>query len=411
MTRSQMRFQVCRCSLVRRGANIAAALSIVSCFSDNPVVPPTNSPPLAVLGLGAVPERYTGEVWVRGNVAYTTTWGFRESPGNAIKIWDVAGDVPKLVNTVIVPNASTLGDIQTSDDGRLLIVATEFSPGSIMIYSLADPVNPQLISRYTTALTNPGVHTAEVQRVNGTLHAFLSVDPGGGSAARLVIVDLSDPSAPTQVFTAVMGSPYVHDVFVRDGILITALWNQGITIWDLGGAGSGSVSNPVALGNVVTVGGAVHNVWWYHNAITGAKRYAFVGEEGPGAIGSSAIGDIHVVDVSNFASPREVAFFHLDGAGTHNFSVDENRGILYAAYYNGGVRAIDITGDLSSCSPANKAPDGRCDLASIGRELAHGPGDGRPVYVWGVQLSGGKVYASDMLNGLWKLGVASIPPG
>ena len=265
------------------------------------------------------------------------------------------GERADLVDSVIVPNASTLGDIQTSDDGQLLIVATEFSPGSIMIYSLANPVKPQLISRYTTALTNPGVHTAEVQRVNGTLYAFLSVDPGGGSQARLVIVDLSNPAAPTQVFTAVMGVPFVHDVFVRDGILITALWNQGITIWDIGGAGSGTVSNPIALGNVVTVGGKAHNVWWFHNAVTGEKRYAFVGEEGPGAIGASSSGDIHVVDVSNFAAPREVAFFHVDGAGTHNFSVDESRGILYAAYYNGGVRAIDITGDLSSCDAANKS--------------------------------------------------------
>ena len=116
-----------------------------------------------------------------------------------------------------------------------------------------------------------------------------------------------------------------------------------------------------------------------------------------------------MVDVSNFASPREVAFFHLDGAGTHNFSVDEVRGILYAAYYNGGVRAIDITGDLSSCDAADRSVDGRCDLAKMGRELAHGLQDQEPVYVWGVQLSGGRLYASDMLNGLWKLGEASFP--
>jgi hypothetical protein len=254
------------------------------------------------------------------------------------------------------------------------------------------------------------VHTAEVQRVNGKLYAFLSIDPGGGNPARLVIVDLSDPAAPTQVFTAEMGSPLVHDVFVSDGILITSLWNQGITIWDIGGVGAGTVANPVPLGSLATVGGQVHNVWWYHNAVTDEKRYAFVGQEGFGLVGSSSTGDIHVVDVSNFSSPREIAFYHLDGAGTHNFSVDEVRGILYAAYYNGGVRAIDITGDLSSCDAANRSVDGRCDLAGMGRELAHGLQDQGPVYVWGVQLSGGRLYASDMLNGLWKLGEASFPP-
>jgi hypothetical protein len=405
-----MRFPNATGSLRRLAVLCAAALFSLGCFSDNPVTPPTDSQPLVTLGNGLVADRYTGEVWVRGNTAYTTTWGFRMTSGNAINIWDVAGDVPTLVNIVIVPNASTLGDIQTSDDGQLLIVATELTPGSIMIYSLADPRNPQLITRYNTPLTNPGVHTAEVQRVNGKLYAFLSIDPAsGGTPARLVIVDLTDPAVPTQAFTAVMGAPFVHDVFVRDGILFTALWNQGIAIWDIGGVGAGSVSNPVMLGTLATVDGKAHNIWWYHNATTGEKRYAFVGEEGPGAIGSQSSGDIHVVDVSNFASPREVAFYHLDGAGTHNFSVDESRGILYAAYYNGGVRAIDIKGDLSSCDAAHKDPKfGRCDLGRMGRELAHGPAGVEPVYVWGVHLSGGRLYASDMLNGIWKLSEAPL---
>jgi hypothetical protein len=97
---------------------------------------------------------------------------------------------------------------------------------------------------------------------------------------------------------------------------------------------------------------------------------------------------------------------HLPGAGTHNFSVDETRGILYAAYYNGGVRAIDVSGDLSSCDAASKS-GGRCDLGKMGREIASGPNGIGPVYVWGVQLAGGRVYASDMLNGIWKL--APVP--
>jgi hypothetical protein len=137
--------------------------------------------------------------------------------------------------------------------------------------------------------------------------------------------------------------------------------------------------------------------------VTGEKRFAFVGEEGPGSIGATSFGDIHVVDVSNLASPREVAFFHLDNAGTHNFSMDESRGILYAAYYNGGVRALDVSGDLSSCNAAQKSADGRCDLGKMGRELPFPPVDIGPVYIWGVQLLAGRVYASDMLNGIWKL--------
>src|SRR3954464_3727734 len=386
---------------------VAAAASVFACGSDKAVDPPGAEGSLALIGHGPVSDRYTGEINVRGNIAYTTTWGLRSDFGNAVKIWDVSENTPQLVDSLIVDFASTLGDVQVTDDGELLVVATELSGGSIMIYSLADPAHPQLITRYTTPLTDPGVHTAEVQRVNGKLYAFLCIDPASSSPARLVVVDLSTPASPQQVFSAAMGSPYVHDVYVRDGILITALWNQGITMWDIGGGGrGGTVSNPVQLGNVVTVGGKAHNVWWYHSA-SGEKRYAFVGEEGPGSIGSSSIGDIHVVDMSDMSAPREVAFYHLSGAGTHNFYVDETRGILYAAYYNGGVRALDVNGDLSTCDAANKSADGRCDLGKMGREVASGPTGVGAVYIWGVQLSGGYVYASDMLNGIWKL--APVP--
>jgi hypothetical protein len=368
---------------------------------------------LQVSGRSGVDERYTAEVWVVGNVGYTTTWGARTlngviARGNAVKIWNVAGATPVLVDSLIVPDATTLGDVQASDDGKLLVVATEFTPGSIVIYDLTNPAKPQFVSRFTSQNTSPGVHTAEVQRVNGKLYAFLSVDPGGGQAARLVIVDLSNPAVPTEVLSKVMGNPFVHDVFVRDGILMTALWNDGISIFDIGGGGKGgTIANPVLIGSVRTIWGTVHNRWWYRDA-SGTKRYAFVGQEGPGSIGFSSIGDIHVVDVSDLANPREVAFFSVPGAGTHNFSMDEARGLLYAAYYNAGVRVLNVKGDLENCDASMKSGDGRCDLGKMNREAGRGLTDSSfPVYVWGVQLTGGKVYASDMLNGLWKL--APVP--
>ena len=355
-------------------------------------------------------DRFTAELTVRGNYAYTSTWGQRSAGnfGNVINVWNVSGGTPTLVRSVTVTgsNVTTTGDLQVSDDGSLLGVATERTNGSIVIFSLADPASPTEISRFTSPNTTDGVHTAEVQRVNGKLYAFLSVDPGltADRPARLTIVDLSNPAAPTEVFSQVMGDRYVHDVFVRDGILFTALWDGGLTLWDIGGAGRGGTpANPVQLANVKTLGGRVHNVWWFHDPTTGAKRYAFVGEEGPGVVPTTSRGDVHVVDVSDMTKPREVAFYHVPGAGTHNFSMNEAEGILYAAFYNGGVRALDVRGDLSACSAAQKAADGRCDLTKMGRELAVGLLDQGTVYVWGVQVSGSYVYASDMWNGLWKL--------
>jgi hypothetical protein len=176
-------------------------------------------------------------------------------------------------------------------------------------------------------------------------------------------------------------------------------WNTGVIIYDVGhGIGSGLPGAPIEVGRLLTstggikAGAAVHNGWWFHNPVAGENRYLFIGQEGPGAVGSVSSGDIHVVDVSDLANPAEVAFFHLDGAGAHNFWMDEERQILYAAYYNGGVVALDVSGTLSG------------DLS--GRLIARiTPGGIGNTYVWGVQLAGGSLYAIDMLSGLWQLKV------
>ncbi|MBW8768531.1 MAG: hypothetical protein JF589_02105 [Gemmatimonadetes bacterium] len=373
----------------------------------------TQSNAMTVLGCGDVkPKRITGEIYVRGTTGYTTTWN-NGSATSAIYVWDVAGNVPKLVDSVTVAGASTLGDVVVTPDGKYLVVATEYAGGSIAIYGLTDPRKPQFVSRFANAETTPGVHTAEVGAVNGRLYAFLCIDPGA-SPAKLVIVDITDANAPQQVYSRTIGTPYVHDTFLRDGILFLGLWNGGVAIWDLGGGGMGGTpSNPVDIGLVQTANGHVHNIWWLKDPVTGSSRYAFVGEESPGSVGTSSSGDIHVIDVSNMSSPREVAFYTVAGAGTHNFSVDEQNGILYAAYYNGGVRAIDVRGDLGTCTVAQKsAPVNQavqlCDLTKMGRELAVGLKDrSNNVYVWGVQYLNGFVYASDMLNGIWKLQAVS----
>jgi hypothetical protein len=392
----------------------ATSIALAACGSDSPTgTKPFTGPALSVLGRGDMNARYMAEVWTRGNVAYTTTWGAKANVvGNAVHIWNIAGDKPVLVDSLIVENATTLGDVQVSDDGKLLVVATERANGSIVLYNLANPLKPVRITRYLTDNTKNGVHTAEVARANGTLYAFLSVDTPG---AHLTIVDLSDPANPREVLTKIIGSPFIHDVFVRDGLMFTALWNDGVTIYDIGGGGKGGTpAAPVQIGNVKTLawspalgGSEAHNVWWFQDAAGGpnAKRFMFVGEEAPGSqsILNSSNGDIHVVDISNMSAPREVAFYHVDNAGTHNFSVDEQRGVLYAAYYNAGVRALDVRGDLSTCTDAQKSGDGRCDLKKMGREMAAGLTDVGSVFVWGVHFDGSFVYASDMMNGIWKL--------
>jgi hypothetical protein len=400
----------------------AALAAMVACGSDGtgPGVVAIDTGPCpqptapGALGLGCVAERFTGELNVRGSWAYTTTWGRRGTVvGNAVKVWNVAGARPLLVDTLRLEGATTTGDVQVSDDGRLLVVATERTGGSLAIYGLDDPAHPALITRYTTENTLAGVHTAQVDRVNGRLYAFLSIDPQGAQPSKLVIVDLSDPAHPAEASVLTIGRPFVHDVFVRDGLLFTAEWNDGLGIWDIGGGGrGGSPAGPVRMAQAAVTGGAVHNVWWLHDA-AGGKRWIVTGEEQPGVIGSASAGDVHVLDAADLLHPREVAFFHVEGAGTHNFSVNEATGTLYAAYYNAGVRALDLRGDLSACAADQKAADGRCDLARMGRLLGRALDQGdlpQPVYVWGVQYTDGRLFASDMQNGLVRLDPAGLKP-
>jgi hypothetical protein len=373
-----------------------------------PLVSSTTIPSgtLPAVGGCAVLTRYTGEIAVRGSTAYTTTALNRIDRGNAVFIWDVSGNTPLLVDSLITgPTVSDVGDVEVSDDGKVMVVGTEYAPGTMIVYDLADPRHPRELSRFTNDLTSPGVHTAKLGRVNGTLYAFIGVYPSPGGP-RIIIVDLSNPSSPRQVYTTQVGTPWMHDTFIRDGYLFVALWTDGFQIWDIGGGGNGSPSTPRVIGGTTTVGGGDHNLYWYRDA--SGKRYVFVGQEGAGTIGSTSHGDIHVVDVGDMTKPREVAFLHVsDNAGPHNFAVDENTGLLYSAYYNGGIQVLDIRGDLGSCTAEQQVTANgvtRCDLMAMGRRYATGLLDqGRPVYVWGVQLSGGYLYASDMLNGIWKL--------
>ncbi len=194
----------------------------------------------------------------------------------------------------------------------------------------------------------------------------------------------------------------IHDQYLRDGLDIVCAWNTGILIYDVGnGIKGGSPSNPVLVGSTTTAGGEAHNTWWFHNPVTNEKKYLFVGQEGPGQIGSQSTGDVHVLDVSDLTKPTEVATFHRNGSGTHNFWMDEPNQILYAAYYNGGVVAIDVSGTLSG------------DISSrMIDTITFGTGN---TYTWGVQLYQGSLYAIDMLSGFWQLhdssGVLSVAAG
>jgi hypothetical protein len=319
-----------------------------------------------------------------------------------LNVWSLsATGAPSLASTVLVPDIGTVSDVQVSEDGQVLVLSGERgSDGGIYTYSLTDPTHPSPLGY---ASVGPrGAHTVTVSTINGRHYAFAAMNPGFSGdetedMSALMIYDITEPASPTLVRRVPVENHYsIHDTFVRDGLAFVFAWDEGVIIYDVGnGMRGGSPAAPVEVSRLVTAATsesspAVHNGWWFHNPVTGERRYLFIGQEGLGEIGSRSSGDIHVVDVSDLANPVEVATFHLNGAGVHNFWMDETRQILYAAYYNAGVVALDVSGTLSG------------DLS--GRLLGRiRPGGANNTYTWGVQLANGSLYAIDMLSGLWQL--------
>lgn len=379
----------------------AGALLVAGCGSSDGSGPgPNPSGALAVrAGGNNVPDRFSSDLWVHGSWAYSGTWGAptqARQRGNAIKIWSLDGSgAPTLADSIVIPSISTVSDLQVSEDGAVLVASTEGGGNNgLFVYGLASPQSPVLLD---SALVSQGIHTATIADLGGKRYVFAARDPADPA---LLVYEITDPSAIVLRTTVPIPPNYgIHDTFVRDGIAFVFAWNTGVIIYDVGGAGAGgSPEAPVELSRLVTAtdgvsGGAqVHNGWWFHNPATGERRYLFIGQEGAGVVGAASSGDLHVVDVADLTHPQEVATFHLAGAGTHNFWLDEERQILYLAYYNGGVVALDVSGTLAG------------DLSS--RLISQiQPGGAGNTYTWGVQLSGGSLYAIDMLSGLWQLSV------
>jgi hypothetical protein len=361
--------------------------------------PPPGASFTVVAGGHNVPERFSSDLWVHGSWAYTGTWGAvprNGVRGDVLKIWSLdANGTPTLTDSIKIPAISTVSDVQVSDDGSVLVFSTERGANAgLYVYQLTDPRRPTFRD---SALVADGIHTATIADIAGGRYVFAARDPKDPA---LLVYDITDPAAIVLRATVPIPPDYgIHDTYVRDGLAFVFAWNTGVIIYDVGnGIRGGAPSNPVEVSRLLTAdngvpgGSAVHNGWWFHNPVLAENRYLFIGQEGAGVVGSQSSGDLHVVDVSDLPHPKEVAFFHLDGAGTHNFWVDEARQILYMAYYNGGVVALDVSGQLLG------------DLHN--RLIAEiKPGGDADTYVWGVQLSGGSLYAIDMLSGLWQLKV------
>ncbi|MDX1674394.1 MAG: hypothetical protein R3314_06260 [Longimicrobiales bacterium] len=343
-----------------------------------------------VVGSGSDGPRITSDLWLHGDHALTGTLPASGGsvPGNTLYAWSIAGTDPVLTDSVQL-NATRVNDVKIRADGTLAAASQEHGSGAhaFTLLDLSDPAHPTVVGVFgdDPALGAYGVHNLWIEAD----HVFAAVHTDVGS--RLWVVDVSDPPSPERIASVDAGTSSLHDVYVRDGLAFLSHWNSGLVILDVGnGIVGGSPAEPVEVSRLQALGGQTHNAWYWPE--TG---YIFVGEEdfqGPGYM--------HVVDASDLRNPVEVAEFRVPGDTPHNFWLDEDRGILYMAWYSRGLIAADVTGPLL----------GRLDRQ--GRTIASvqyaGQSDGScfggsTTCTWAPQLHDGFVFVSDLNTGLWKL--------
>ena len=359
-----------------------------------------------VVGQGPVRDRHTSDLWVwegadGRDYAVTGTWG---ADGHAY-FWDVTEPAAmRLIDTVRV-DARTVNDVKVSEDAKFCVISREGASNrknGLVILDVSDPQNGiTVIARYDDQLTG-GVHNVFIAEDH--IYAL-------SAGRRYDILNAEDPTNPYRVGRFELDTPghSIHDVWVEDGIAYSSNWSDGVVAVDVGGGGMGGApNNPVLLGSTPYPSGWNHAAYPYRSESTGrflmiggdeAFPYQTIGAEGTP---DRAAGWIHIFEWDDWDEPREVARYQVPEAGTHNLWVEDD--ILYIGYYNGGLRVVDISGEL------------RGDLYRQGREIAsflpQDPESFLPnaPMVWGPQPYKGHIFVADHNSGLWAVKLVDAEP-
>lgn len=357
-----------------------------------------------VTGHGSVNDKHTSDFWIwQGkdgrDYGVTGTWG---ADGTAY-FWDVTDPTNIFKIDSVQVDARTVNDVKVSEDGAICIISREGASNrknGIIIIDCKNPSDVSVISTFTENLTG-GVHNLFIDK--GYVYAL-------SAGRKYYIIDIKDPAKPFIVsdFELETLGHSIHDVWIEDGIAYSSNWTDGIQLVDIGnGIANGSPQNPVQFASYAYPSGANHASFPYKSStgkfyVVGGDEIFPYGLDPKGDKPSRAAGFLHFIDFTELDKPEEVARFEIPMAGSHNYWIDGD--ILYAAFYNGGVRVVDISGELLG------------DLYKQGREIAwiipedpNGYVKNAP-FTWGAQLHKGHIFYSDWNSGLWSAKLEPVKP-
>ena len=188
--------------------------------------------------------------------------------------------------------------------------------------------------------------TAEVWiHPNGKV-AYLGTHGGGD---RVYTIDISNPATPTVVDSVVMNTRLVNDVMTNKAGTVLVMTREGaadrkngIVIASLEDPLHPKVVSEFTEG--VTAG--VHSAFVYTQPTHGTHVY--LTNDGTGAI--------HVIDINDPKSPKEVAQWRTTNRpdeGRYVHDIDVQDGLLYASYWDDGLVILDIGKGIKGGSPSN----------------------------------------------------------
>ena len=361
--------------------------------------------PINLVGRGSITDVHTADLWVfegknKRDYALVGTWG---GDGWAY-MFDVTDPASIVKTDSIKIDARTINDVTVSPDARWGVLAREGASNrrnGVVILDLADPAHPRITANFDEDLTG-GVHN--MFATNDHLFALSAGD-------KYVIIDVKDLSKPRKISEYNHPNSSIHDVTVVDGIAYSSEWGSGVVMVDVGnGKWGGTLEKPVFINNYAYPVGATHEV--YIQKQKSGKVYAYLGDEimsrrgaawagtnasltAKGGVPQTMSGYVHIVDVTDPMAPQDVARYEIKEFGSHDVVVEGD--ILYQAYYDGGLRVIDVGGDLMG------------DLANQGREIAvfkpydpQGYTANAPM-VMNAQPYKGHIFVTDFNSGLWSV--------
>ena len=357
------------------------------------VEPRTLPGEVVLVGRGPVSQHHTGDMWAFEGVdgrdyvylgTYMHDW---------LKVWDVTDPANPTLTDSVQMDARRINDLKIHANNRIAITTREGASNrrnGIVILDLSTPAHPSVLSEYTETVTG-GVHNVWILSEHDVVYAAHN---GTGD---IHIIDISDPNAPREVGRWGLDKQRkrLHDVYVHEGYAYLSYWNDGLVMLDAGaGTHGGTPTSPTLVSQYkYPVPGNTHTAWRH-------GRYLFVGDEiypsdwnGDANRRIDARGYVHVLDYADPEKPMEVARYEVPEAGAHNLWAEDD--LLYVGYYQGGLRVVDISGEL------------RGDLYQQGREIGmllttdeHTTVPNWPM-TWGAQVFKGNIFSSDLHSGLW----------